>query len=372
MHEDLKIAEKLKVLIVLDVLPERNGVGSFYTDLREYLEKYLKDVRIFGPKKNNSTNIFSIAMPGDNTQRLYFPRISVLSNLIKDFNPDIIILPTPGPYGLIGFKIAKNLNIPILSVLHNDYDSMASLFWISHIGKLIGAFGKFVNSLFFRNSYLVLIVNDGMKYLARELGSERIETIGTPLAKIFVDRPIVPIKRQVKKVLYAGRLSIEKGIQKIISAARAIPDLEFVFAGEGPLRKELENQSKNLKNVTFLGWISRNELVDRIDECQIMVLPSIIETFGTSALEGMSRGRIIIISDESGITSWSSLDNMYINNGEFASLTDTIKYVIHLDEFDRAKLCNKVPRVINKFNQETIYRWTEIIIQTYKSRHFRL
>ena len=101
MHEDLKIAEKLKVLIVLDVLPERNGVGSFYTDLREYLEKYLKDVRIFGPKKNNSTNIFSIAMPGDNTQRLYFPRVSVLSNFIKDFNPDIIILPTPGPYGLI-------------------------------------------------------------------------------------------------------------------------------------------------------------------------------------------------------------------------------------------------------------------------------
>ena len=42
MHEDLKIAEKLKVLIVLDVLPERNGVGTFYTDLREYLEKYLK------------------------------------------------------------------------------------------------------------------------------------------------------------------------------------------------------------------------------------------------------------------------------------------------------------------------------------------
>jgi glycosyltransferase involved in cell wall biosynthesis len=353
------------------VLQERNGVGTFYTDLREYLKKYLKDVRIFGPKKtNNSTNIFSIAMPGDNTQRLYFPKISVLSNFIKDFKPDIIILPTPGPYGLIGFKIAKNLNIPILSVLHNDYDSMASLFWISHIGKLIGAFGKFVNSLFFRNSYMVLIVNDGMKYLARELGSERIETIGTPLAKIFVDRPIVPIKRQVEKVLYAGRLSLEKGIQKIISAARAIPDLEFVFAGEGPLRKELENQCKNLKNVTFLGWISRNELVDRIDECQIMVLPSTIETFGTSALEGMSRGRIIIISGEAGITSWSSLDNMYINNGEFESLTDTIEHVIYLDELDRVSLCNKVPQVVKQFNQETISRWIEILMQTYESKIF--
>tara|TARA_B100000886_G_C20230890_1_gene410499 strand:- start:49 stop:678 length:630 start_codon:yes stop_codon:yes gene_type:complete len=209
-----------------------------------------------------------------------------------------------------------------------------------------------------------------MKYIARELGSERIETIGTPLAKIFVDRPIVPIKRQFKKVLYAGRLSIEKGIEKIISAAREIPDLEFVFAGEGPLRKELENQCKNLKNVTFLGWISRNELVDRIDECQIMVLPSIIETFGTSALEGMSRGRIIIISGESGITSWSSLDNIYINNGEFESLTNTIKYVINLDELDKEKLCNKAPQIIKEFNQKTIHRWNEIIIQTYKSKTF--
>jgi glycosyltransferase involved in cell wall biosynthesis len=132
----------------------------------------------------------------------------------------------------------------------------------------------------------------------------------------------------------------------------------------------LENQCKNLKNVTFLGWISRNELVDRIDECQIMVLPSTIETFGTSALEGMSRGRIIIISGEAGITSWSSLDNMYINNGEFESLTDTIEHVIYLDELDRVSLCNKVPQVVKQFNQETISRWIEILMQTYESKTF--
>ena len=48
-------------------------------------------------------------MPGDNTQKLYIPKYYHLSKYIEDFKPNIIILPTPGFYGLTALKKAKEI-----------------------------------------------------------------------------------------------------------------------------------------------------------------------------------------------------------------------------------------------------------------------
>ena len=66
----------------------------------------------------------------------------------------------------------------------------------------------------------------------------------------FVDK--VEWKDTPKKdyVLYFGRFSKEKGIDTLIRVCRKLPDVQFVFAGAGPLGSEL-NGIANIKNVGF-------------------------------------------------------------------------------------------------------------------------
>ena len=64
----------------------------------------------------------------------------------------------------------------------------------------------------------------------------------------FIDK--VEWKETEKKdyVLYFGRFSEEKGIGTLIKVCKELPDVQFIFAGTGPL-EETVNGVKNIKNV---------------------------------------------------------------------------------------------------------------------------
>ncbi len=353
---------KLNVLIILDVLSERNGVGSFYRDLCEHLKDYISHIEIIGPKRlDDSYTFFSISMPGDATQRLYFPKMFKLANIIKEKSPDVIIFPTPGFYGLVALGKAKKLNISICPVLHNDYDEMAKLYWKGVKAYLVNNIGTFVNKFFFKSSPISLIVNKDMENIAKKLGSKKVEIIGTPLAKIFSDRPLSPINKKINKILFAGRLAPEKGVDKIINAAKDHKNVEFIFAGEGPLKSTIIDYTYQLNNISYLGWLSRSELIDVIDQSQIFVLPSFIETFGTAAFEGMARGRIVIVSGQSGINKWPLLAKNLINMDDFDSLSESIDFVMNMSEKERDTIVKKAYFSAHTLNKENIATWIDIL-----------
>mgnify|MGYP000491326350 FL=1 len=66
----------------------------------------------------------------------------------------------------------------------------------------------------------------------------------------FIDK--VEWKEAEKKdyVLYFGRFSEEKGIGTLIEVCKKLPDVQFIFAGTGPLEEEI-NGISNIKNVGF-------------------------------------------------------------------------------------------------------------------------
>lgn len=79
--------------------------------------------------------------------------------------------------------------------------------------------------------------------------------------------------RDVEKkdyVLYFGRFSEEKGIGTLIQAAKELPDVQFIFAGTGPLESEISGV-KNIKNVGFQKGAALEKL---IREAKFSVYPS--------------------------------------------------------------------------------------------------
>jgi glycosyltransferase involved in cell wall biosynthesis len=101
-------------------------------------------------------------------------------------------------------------------------------------------------------------------------------------------------------VLYFGRLSHEKGLRDVISAAARLRHVEFVIAGDGPQSSELQSlqQALRLNNLRFTGQLSGAALEQLIAQSQFTLFPShAYETFGKSILESFAHGRTVIASD---------------------------------------------------------------------------
>lgn len=94
----------------------------------------------------------------------------------------------------------------------------------------------------------------------------------------------------------------QKGLRFLVSAAAHVPEAQFVFAGEGPERPELEAQAKSLGiegRVTLLGL--RDDVPDLLACCDLLVLPSLSEGFGVAVLEAMAAGKPVVASAIGGV-----------------------------------------------------------------------
>lgn len=105
-------------------------------------------------------------------------------------------------------------------------------------------------------------------------------------------------------VLFAGRISTEKGVGTLIEAASKLEKVRFVIAGEGA---ELEGfkklaQRQGLANVEFAGYVSGEGLEALLEGCGCVVVPSVsYENLPLSILEAFARGKPVVGSDRGGI-----------------------------------------------------------------------
>jgi glycosyltransferase involved in cell wall biosynthesis len=105
-----------------------------------------------------------------------------------------------------------------------------------------------------------------------------------------------------------GRVAHEKNIGfllKVLDQVRnEIPDVLFVVAGEGPARKILEHEAKELglnENVMFIGYLDRHtELNSCYRSADIFIFSSRTETQGLVLLEAMAQGVPVVSTAELG------------------------------------------------------------------------
>jgi glycosyltransferase involved in cell wall biosynthesis len=101
-----------------------------------------------------------------------------------------------------------------------------------------------------------------------------------------------------------GRLSPEKGHIYLIQALTYITEIDFecVFVGDGPLRPELEHcvKENNLDGrIKFIGF--QADVACAMSQVDVVVMPSINETFGLTIVEAFALKKIVIGSDVGGI-----------------------------------------------------------------------
>jgi L-malate glycosyltransferase len=101
-----------------------------------------------------------------------------------------------------------------------------------------------------------------------------------------------------------GRLSPEKGYIYLLKALKYLTNFDFEcrIVGDGPLRAELENYVKEAnfdKNVRFLGF--QANVAGAISQMDVVIIPSLNETFGLTIVEAFALKKVVIGSDVGGI-----------------------------------------------------------------------
>jgi glycosyltransferase involved in cell wall biosynthesis len=108
-----------------------------------------------------------------------------------------------------------------------------------------------------------------------------------------------------KVVLFVGRLVSHKGIEHLLDAARLVPDVKFIIVGGGEFADDLRmrHSHESEGNVIFAGRVPYSDLPKYYAACDVSVLPSVsrLEAFGIAALEGMSSGKPVVVSDIPGV-----------------------------------------------------------------------
>lgn len=107
-------------------------------------------------------------------------------------------------------------------------------------------------------------------------------------------------RAQEPTLLYAGRLSEEKGVGLLLEAARDLSGLQLRIAGDGPLAEPLRAAAS--QNVRFLGRLSADELSRELARCWAVAVPSTwYENAPLAVLEAFAAARPVLVSDHGGL-----------------------------------------------------------------------
>ena len=137
-----------------------------------------------------------------------------------------------------------------------------------------------------------------------------------------------------KIVLFVGRITLQKGPDYFIRAARRVLELQpkvyFLIAGSGDMEGQVLREAAALgiaDRVIFTGFVRGAELDALYQSADLYVLPSVSEPFGITPLESLANGTPVIISYQSGVA-------------------EVLHHALKVDFWDTEELANQIITVL--------------------------
>ncbi len=157
---------------------------------------------------------------------------------------------------------------------------------------------------------------------------------------------LMRLKEDGKKVvLFAGRITIQKGVDYFVYAAKKVLEYEkgvyFIVAGSGDMEQQIISLTAQLgisDHFLFTGYYALEEQASLFNLADIVVMPSVSEPFGIIPLESMSNGTPVIVSKQSGVA-------------------EVITHALKVDFWDTDEIANNILAVIkNKVLRDTLQK----------------
>ncbi len=353
--------ETLRLAIFSDSFPERNGAGAYYHDLAAQLGPRIGEIGLFQPLVKKRMLRFALPLPGDSTQKIITPNVFRLTRQYRELKPHLVVAVTPGPFGMLGLWLARRSGAGFLTAFHTHFEGLVQMYGDTLFFRFAFKYLEFINKILCKRSQSVLINNEDLIPTVKKLGAPNVDIMGTPLSMAFLEPEQVAPSGRLSQIIFAGRLAPEKNLPAVMEAVRALPEIQFVMAGDGPLRKQLEAEAQSLPNLRLTGWLDREALRKEVDASDLLLLPSHMETFGTVALEAMARGRPALVSENAGIHHWSVLSEALFTLKSEESLATALSQIASLPDSVWKDKAASARQAAETLNRQTIDQWVGFV-----------
>ncbi len=272
-----------KIIISTDTWrPNFDGVIRHIEELSLRLESKGFEVVILHPRL-----FFSIPV-------IFYPEYSItffakskIKKIIKTEKPDYIHIATWGPLGLSARRACLDQKNKFTTAYPTHFPEYAKIYILKSkfLFDLIYAYLRWFHNAGNRT----MVSTESLKKEADEYGFKNV--VVSPLGvdvDFFKENASVSKEHDGFKhpiFAYLGRLAKEKNVEEFLECV--LPGTKLII-GDGPIRPDLEK--KYCKNTFFAGKKMGKELVDLLSVCDVLVFPSLTDTFGLAIVEALACG----------------------------------------------------------------------------------
>ncbi len=307
-----------------------------------------------------------------------------LVNCIEEFRPDYVYVHNTWFNASLGiFEILDRYNIKTILKLHNfRYFCTRSFFSSKHFqgkdicnacgakNKRFKIFNKYYEDAFFKSIFIsiygkkyfkiiknsnfkILVLTDFHKNFLKQLSisDNRIQIFPN-----YLDIDSIKLEHPINTILYAGRISEEKGIEELINTFLSLDDLvmKLKIIGEGPMLQELKSKYENSK-IEFLGKLTNDEVLKEISMSKAVVSATkMYEGQPTLLCEASALGVPAIFPNTGGIVEFFPKNyKLSYEQFNYEDLRDKLQSINNQDSLNELGKENK-DFIINKLDKDVL------------------
>jgi glycosyltransferase involved in cell wall biosynthesis len=306
--------QSLRIAVVTETWPpEVNGVAVTLSKLIHHLGNRHHSIQLIRPRQNkqdegleetNWTELLlrGLPIPRYPQLKLGLPSKKALIKAWSTRRPDLVHIATEGPLSWSALQAAHVLRLPVTSDFRTNFHSYCQHYGVGWLTKPIVAYlRKFHNRTAFTMVPTTEMKNqlEGMGFKNLKVVARGIDTqLFHPNKRSDVMRQSWHVKPETMVLLSVGRLAAEKNLDLTIQTYQALKaagrDVKMVFAGDGPMRASTEVKCPD---ALFVGMCTHEQLATLYASADLLLFPSLTETFGNVTLESLACATPVLAFD---------------------------------------------------------------------------
>lgn len=292
-------------------LPKVDGIVTRLSHTVEHLQRNGDRVLVFAPEggitEYKGAKVYGVSgfpLPLYPELKMALPRPAI-GHVLEQFQPDIIHVVNPAVLGLAGLFYGKVLKIPLVASYHTHLPQYLQHYGLGMLEGLLWELLKVSHN----QAQLNLCTSTAMMQELTAHGIERVDLWqrGVDTELFHPDLACEEMRSRLSQghpqsplLLYVGRLSAEKEIERIKPVLEAIPNSHLALVGDGPHRLALEKHFAGT-NTHFVGYLTGRDLGAAFACADAFIFPSRTETLGLVLLEAMAAGCPVVAANSGGI-----------------------------------------------------------------------
>lgn len=292
----------------------RDGANQALNRLVDYLLRQGAAVRVYAPIVDNAAfpptgdlvGVPSIAIPFRPEYRMPLGLFSAVQRDLTQFAPNVIHVTSPDPAGHRAVTWGRRHGVPVLASVHTRFETYLRYY---HMG-LLEPLGVAFLRHFYRRCDAMVAPSESTANVMREqrMGFDiGIWSRGVDRATFDPSRRDMAWRRahgladDALVIGFLGRLVMEKGLDVFADTVaelrkRGIPH-KVLVVGKGPAHDWF---AEKLPDAYFAGMLTGADLGRAVASMDVLLNPSVTETFGNVTLEAMASGVPVLAAQATG------------------------------------------------------------------------